>query len=807
MFIKSVKVINFRGIQEANFQFDENPFVLLAAPNGIGKTSVIDAIEWCLTGNIGRLKNSYDLRSTNASERKINVSGILKFKDARSEDRVSVEVCVKDGDEEHIICRKQEKDELECSSRGVEIWVDGKKHKKDDWLGKYINQNFYNYHFCDVQKSLGIQNEKRSSLSEMFKEFITDYSDEERVAENLALFQRDADLKINKKIEAKKKVEIQKNSVEEELEKLADTPSFQEYPKVVMYDGEVVDLQGKDRKFLQEQQNNIYSCGYSYVNDILKEKIENHKNEELCKNLDSLIQNLQENKENVKKAIRAGLDRNTTCIVECTKKIEEYEAVILDRNSILDRGKTIIKFNNASFTKKYFEQKKQEIQDLNEKIKNLDETIRAFSDGNEIIEALTNLIDKKQALAEYQRLRLGEGIQVRCPVCGSEKFAEIETQQILKEASDFLEVNKTNLNKKVEEKELKKRECNELKDKIILKAKEVLKTEIQKETESRENLLNVQKSTKEFFALQKRISSVLKDTNDIDWWSEADNLIDKKQKLEKKQISKEEMNKKQREVEDVLILLNFKIEATDSDQAIQNKISSRVEKAPKILVFTKKLLIEKMNALSYMIQDQEMAELNKKLKNSQNMIEELDNEIRRIKQVKEWAEVHEEKIKRLVAELIQQEYENVGPNLYKFYKKLSRINTIKIIKITPDGTENQVSLTDETGKHVVNILSNGQLSVFILAYFFAGIVSRGNDEKFKIYFIDDLTACMDDVNMLSFLDLMKYLLKEKEGPVDQMFFATCDERIEKLLCYKMDGCEIPYTKLTEKEFPKSIEKF
>lgn len=604
MFIKSVKVINFRGIQEANFQFGENSFVLLAAPNGIGKTSVIDAIEWCLTGNIGRLKNSYDLRSTNASERKINVSGILKFKDARSEDRVSVEVCVKDGDEEHIICRKQEKDELECSSRGVEIWVDGKKHKKDDWLGKYINQNFYNYHFCDVQKSL-----------------------------------------------------------------------------------------------------------------------------------------------------------------------------ILDRNSILDRGKTIIKFNNASFKKRYFEQKKQEIQDLNEKIKNLDETIRAFSDGNEIIEALTNLIDKKQALAEYQRLRLGEGVQVRCPVCGSEKFAEIETQQILKEASDFLEVNKTNLNKKVEEKELKKRECNELKDELILKAKEVLKTEIQKETESRENLLNVQKSTKEFFVLQKRISNVVKDTNDIYWWSEADNLIDKKEKLEKKQISKEEMNKKQREVEYVLNLLNFKIEATDSDQAIQNKISSRVEKAPKILVFTKKILIEKMNALSYMIQDQEIAELNKKLKNSQNMIEKLNNEIRQIKQVKEWAEVHEEKIKRLVAELIQQEYENVGPNLYKFYKKLSRINTIKNIKIIPDGVENQVSLTDETGKHVVNILSNGQLSVFILAYFFAGIVSRGNDEKFKIYFIDDLTACMDDVNMLSFLDLMKYLLKEKEGPVDQMFFATCDERM------------------------------
>lgn len=85
----------------ANFQFDEYPFVLLAAPNGIGKTSVIDAIEWCLTGSIGRLKNSYDLRSTNDAERKINVNGILKYKNAVPEDFVSVEVCIKQGDEEH----------------------------------------------------------------------------------------------------------------------------------------------------------------------------------------------------------------------------------------------------------------------------------------------------------------------------------------------------------------------------------------------------------------------------------------------------------------------------------------------------------------------------------------------------------------------------------------------------------------------------------------------------------------------------------------------------------------------------------
>lgn len=38
----------------------------------------------------------------------------------------------------------------------------------------------------------------------------------------------------------------------------------------------------------------------------------------------------------------------------------------------------------------------------------------------------------------------------------------------------------------------------------------------------------------------------------------------------------------------------------------------------------------------------------------------------------------------------------------------------------------------------------------------------------KIFFIDDLTACMDDVNMLAFIDLLKYQLSSKET-MEQLF--------------------------------------
>ena len=69
----------------------------------------------------------------------------------------------------------------------------------------------------------------------------------------------------------------------------------------------------------------------------------------------------------------------------------------------------------------------------------------------------------------------------------------------------------------------------------------------------------------------------------------------------------------------------------------------------------------------------------------------------------------------------------------------------------------------------------------------------------KIYFIDDLTACMDDVNMLAFMDLLKYQMWSK-STMDQLFFITCDDRISKLLEYKLSGRGIKLCKLVEEDF-------
>ncbi len=85
----------------------------------------------------------------------------------------------------------------------------------------------------------------------------------------------------------------------------------------------------------------------------------------------------------------------------------------------------------------------------------------------------------------------------------------------------------------------------------------------------------------------------------------------------------------------------------------------------------------------------------------------------------------------------------------------------------------------------------------MLAFFFAGISAR-KEEKMKVFFIDDLTACMDDVNMLSFMDLLKYQMDAKET-IEQLFFATCDERISSLFEYKMSGRKIELQEITESD--------
>ena len=264
MIIRKVRMINFRGFRDKTIDFNDKSVVLLSAANGIGKTTTVDAIEWCLTGNIGRLKAAFDTRSTNDVDRRMNTDGILKNRDAGAEVKVKVFLWLFDGEKETILCREQTKDEL--NSGLSKVTINESEEMAKAFIREYVGDSFYNFHFCDVQKSFNIQSKKRKDLNDFFGEFITNYDGQKQIAENLDLFAEDVD----RYIEDKEKQKVPQEMIavhEEQLKKAREDAKQVSYPLTVFYPGEKTEIVGLNKEELTAQRTEVENCGYQMAKE------------------------------------------------------------------------------------------------------------------------------------------------------------------------------------------------------------------------------------------------------------------------------------------------------------------------------------------------------------------------------------------------------------------------------------------------------------------------------------------------------------------------------------------------------------
>lgn len=245
----------------------------------------------------------------------------------------------------------------------------------------------------------------------------------------------------------------------------------------------------------------------------------------------------------------------------------------------------------------------------------------------------------------------------------------------------------------------------------------------------------------------------------------------------------------------ILTVLGYKFDNETVHQTYA-KVENLTSGHDEVSNFSCDMFISKLNSIDSILSNQTLSDLKKKLEEAGKKNKCIDEEIEGLQKLKAIASQRAKDIRDIVDELSKDEYKKVGPALSKFYNKLARFNSVDGINIVQKNEG--ISLVDDKGKNIVNVLSNGQISVFMLAHFFAGISVRNEREKLKVYFIDDLTACMDDVNMLAFMDLLKYQMSSK-ATMEQLFFITCDERISKLLKYKLNGRGIELCELLEKD--------
>ncbi|EMF0129101.1 AAA family ATPase [Enterococcus hirae] len=206
--LKGIKIDSFRAFERQKYFDCVNPvfneisnLIVLYAPNGTGKTSFFDAIEWSLTGEISRLNENKNVRDIASQERKY----ILKNKYSSAEVG-SVELAFDDGSFYALTTKK-------LNGKQTTDYVEGNETKKTvDLTAKELK--------ILRQKNLLTHNQidafLRSQSAEGRYDALSNFWDKENVSEdykNLVLF-------VNEMNKALGQQETKMNQLTKEIEKL-----------------------------------------------------------------------------------------------------------------------------------------------------------------------------------------------------------------------------------------------------------------------------------------------------------------------------------------------------------------------------------------------------------------------------------------------------------------------------------------------------------------------------------------------------------------------------------------------------------
>ena len=799
MIIRSVEIENFRGfLGKTVFTFADNRFVLLSASNGKGKTSVIDAIEWCFTGDIRRLHIAYDLRSTNSTERKKNVDGLLKNKNCDIGD-VTVQVCILYDNQEYRITRKQKTDILEPKESTVTV-NDGAEDATM-FLSKLVDKNFYNHYFCDVQKAFNLLSKKREELPELFEDFISDYSREEIIARNLNTFEIDVERKIDnlvrKRDDNSKNIELFRN----EINRYEGERTVQPYSAEPMFTGEKLSLTEMNKEEMTRQIDNLYRCGYIVACDKLRRTVTSVRNKEIMGRLHKLLLLRKQYGQLIDKALELDIYGENKVAKTVKDELKQLEEIQLITSNICKQEAIVKKVNSPKLSLEKYQDYVDEICVAQAKKNSLNEQVSTLSKGNDILNTFTSLLASKETLISYRVEQQQNGNKAKCPICGSLDFDILREDELLAEVEKYKGEHAEVIVRIKQQIAVCHIDIDTLYKNLISLVTIIFderKNELNKSLSEYERL---KEETRLFFDELFLLEKINPNNFHLKKSYSEHSIAEELKNLENAVESDETLDELKKGYEEILNILNFQYNVTETEESILKRLEPMIFDCPEIIAFDIKMLVEKINSLRGAIANDEYISSQKKLDEAAKENKKLNKEITKLEELRRIAVTRAEAITNTIAKLRKIEYENVGPFLLKYFKKLARMEAIKDIRIV--GEENKISLYDEKNKNMLNVLSNGQLSVFMLSYFLGSAIYRSKIDEFRTFFIDDLTACMDDINMLAFLDFIKYQLSQKKGFMDQIFFVTCDDKIRKLLQYKLQGCDIEFTELGEEAFDKA----
>ena len=765
MRIKSITIENFRGYKKFKEEFNrDSNIILIYGKNGYGKTSLFDSIEWCLTGDIRRIeekdKNKKAFKNINSTqEGKV----LIIFEDGTIIERII------NSDNESILKQPDSEEEVKdyLFKKGV---LEEKPNElfnfsyllSQDLISDFIKSINPKERYVILAKLLGLSNEYN----------VLETLDEEQ--KRLRNIKKEKEKELN---DLNEKLKIYSNDLKIEI--INDKMSS----KVISHELKNLDINEIDETLKKEvkELDNIKkeTLKYKNISLILKKRkefkvrereiidIKNRKEVLNSLYLKKEFEELEEKKKKLDIMIKDDLFtiKLTTCSeLDLQNKKEEY----LEKKDILSKVKenfwgleNIFKDNKLFLeTLVKYEDQLEEFKVLKKNNETLEQTRNSYKElTSKLYSAINDFIQNKTEINE-------------CPLCNNiienkENFKKLVEKNLNTDSSNQLRIINEGYSFNIE---LIKKISNKLEQNEV-----ILKEEIRKEIlKFKEKIDKLDKILNNRIKI-KKINLEIETKNKSLKIGDGSNLLQENISLEEIEIEIKHLNTELIKLEneeyneyilysnkyDVLQIENKFLSLIIHSERIQSKINE-LEELKRYLLENKKLENKKKIEEAHKGLSESLIETKKNIKEV-DVFREAANEIIG-KETKDYLEIFEQSVKKFYNYLTPQKN---FPGISLPLKQYRIAQSEATLEIEKDGKQ----------YNPLSLLSSAQKNNLALALFLGANLSS-NQLKIDSIFMDDPIQNMDDINIYSFVEIIRRLVKKSKK---QIIISTHDERIAQYM--------------------------
>lgn len=762
--MKLIKVFikNFKGIDSAKtIELEKDGLTLLDGPNGFGKTTIFDVIELCLRGSLYKTTVNKDVTADRADYSKafyqnnIEDDVIIKahFKNISGDDLVIIKYLSKDTTGRSGTGRKFKPDDFDILDTYTEEVSNFNSSELIKENIRPLSQEDINRFFFSDNTKVSIENTFLlfNYLQQEENIFFLKKSEREKRAQLDFLFQTEEE---SSTLDSIKKFVTKLKKTCEKIDAKINSLNLTN----VKFEGERFKQLIKNKEFKFDSEKPFEGIDFDeldlvcrqYLTDIeeLRKLVENFEPSEFEKS--KIKQSLNNYKENKNAQLAFILERfideeSFQKVKELFLQRQKYLEFVKSENKEFKIGELL---NDFDFNDEQIENYKKLNQDLRDLKEEAGTLVNLISELNDL---------RERTFKHYQEFHDRQGIEFNdCPLCGQEYSSIKELTSAIEEKKEKL---KGYHKEKIEALTNKQNQIGNLfVDPAIQKIEKYLKSEV---NDLDEKFWSILLDVKDYSSKVEEFNKFLKDNG----FSLTEFQIDQK-------VDGEVLNEAQEKLKDKLKEMSEEIKV-DSKKVEGDLLFKKYFNEDKDLF--KELKVEDLEKK----QDYILSRYDSKRKDLVDVLEKRKVEIEKIQQkYDEIKMLYDQAIKSFKKKMIDKIripfYLNSGKILKHYQQGMG-------IFIQMNENTNSIRfITDNESDHdAVHHLSSGQLAVVSLAF----CLSLNNvykvSEGYKFLAIDDPVQTMDDLNIHSFIELLRHNFSDY-----QVLLSTHENSVSTYFNYK-----------------------